>query len=312
MPQIQDNNKGQPKTVAGVSTGVNYEPFVGGHYLCNEGATTGLVDVVAAANMTIQGGSVPVIAGGAQGAARGPCNGFIGAGGDGFQRTVVGGGPFDCQQSTITQFTFMGWGRLQAGHGATQEYASNNLLANPASARAWVLRGVQDLGGGLEGPVFLGWDGSAFTLSTGLGYTAGIPHNVWYMLGFSMDFTVAGNGKFVGYVGIPGTGEFSVTIDPVPANMFSHTSPGAQLIGIDTGLSSGGQGFEIDHITTLLEYAVTDEAEFSLFYNEGVPLDYVNGGFDLSVASEGAGGRVVHNDHGSTGGNNHGAGSNRQ
>lgn len=271
---------------------IDYTPLVSAHYNADEALSSqSLEDAVASADITDVGSPrPPVIVGGALNGARGPCDGFIATSGTGFTRVPTGGGVWDTRQISpglLTKCTLFGWCRIQAGHGATQEFASQCHLQSPANSRAWILRAVQDLGGGLEGPVIIGWDGSSFTLSSGFNYTAGIPHNEWYFLGMSWDFTVAGNGKFVGYIRVPSIGSASITIDPLPVSMFSHTALPILAIGVDSGNSSGGQGVEVDHITWMKGYAFADATEFGLF--SASPVVYPSG-FDMTAGPVAGGG----------------------
>lgn len=259
---------------------IDYRPFISAHYNADEStAASNLVDAKSGANLT-RSGSPGVLSDGALNGARGLCSGFFPAG-VGFNRTPTGGGVWDTRQASPGLFvrgTFMGWGRLHAGHGATQEFASQARLAGPANTRAWVLRGVQFFGpGSEEGPVFLGWNGTSFALSTGFNWTTPIPHDEWYFLGWSIDLAT---GIFVGYIRVPSIGSSAITIDPIPASLFPHTALDQNtFVGIDSGHSSGGNGFDVDHITWMKGYAVADAAEFGLFAQS--PLVYPDG-FDLS------------------------------
>jgi hypothetical protein len=263
---------------------IDYQPFIGAHYNCEEANTAGLADEVAAHTLAIQDSPVGSLAGKLN-LGRGPCDGVFGAGGKGFAGSAVGSGAWDTRKTTISKFSFMAWCRLQDGHGATQELASQARSAANDNTKAWVLRGVQDFGGGDEGPVFLGHDASDFALSTGFNWIIPSPHNEWYFLGWSMDFTVSGNGRFVGYIRVPSIGESHVVTDPVPDNMWSHSQLDVVMIGIGSGHSTGGDSFDVDHITLLTEYAIADVAEFALFSQ--APLIYP-GGFDLSGSDPGA------------------------
>lgn len=312
MPELKNNNKGQPATGG---AGVDYRPLVSTHYNADETSDTdNLIDATGTEDINRSVNLPGVVADGARNGARGICSGSHASAPFGFIKVPVTGGPWDTRQSApgnFTKGTLIGWGRLQAGHGDDVEFMNQRRAAGAQNTRAWILRGVQLFDVDHEGPVFLGYDaiGGSNVLSTGFGGPpagALIPHDTWYMIGFSIDFTVPGNGKLVKFVGIPTLGEFSHTVDPVPANLFSHTVLDQNLmVGVDSGHSSGGQGFEVDHISWMKGYAFADQTEFSQFYNNGAPLQFPNG-FNLCPN----GGKINHNDHGRSG-NTHGDGGNR-
>jgi len=211
------------------------------------------------------------------GTARGPCSGTVGAGGDGFTRTVVGSGPWDFRNGTQS-FSVGCWVYLDSNAGSQILFEYSGTTE---AQRAWALRAVHQLGGGATSPVVFFRDNDvpnwnfAFAIPQGQGGIAGgQATGEWVYIGTAYDATT----KFTSlFYGSPTDGEHYSSFDASAINTGNGpfngwTSLGSfQSIGVNSGTASSvgtaGLSGDIDHLDVW--NVALSQADWEYAYNSG-------------------------------------------
>lgn len=211
------------------------------------------------------------------GAARGPCSGTYGAGGDGFAITIANGGPWDWRGGSISMSVGM-WVYLDANSGSQILLEISGTAENQ---RALALRAVHDLGGGATSPVLFLRDNTAGNWNFAFavpqdqsGIAGGQATGEWVYMGISFDAST----KFASlYYGSPTDGEHYSSFDASAINggggPFAGWSSLADVLtlGINRGttdsVGTAGTSGDIDHLN-VWDRALS-EAEWGFLFNEG-------------------------------------------